>query len=58
MIFTQDEIEYYRLELTNREKNFNKIFNSHPIVGNIQSFKSHNKVNINNINIYKNIYRV
>ncbi|KAI9352620.1 hypothetical protein BDR26DRAFT_849571 [Obelidium mucronatum] len=31
-----EELEYCKLELSNREANFNKIFNKHPLVGVIQ----------------------
>ncbi|ORY35145.1 hypothetical protein BCR33DRAFT_503794 [Rhizoclosmatium globosum] len=32
-----EELEYCKLELSNREANFNKIFNKHPLVGVMQS---------------------
>ncbi|KXS17557.1 hypothetical protein M427DRAFT_30363 [Gonapodya prolifera JEL478] len=37
----KDEIDHYRLELNNREANFNRIFNARPVVGVLPSADPH-----------------
>ncbi|KAI8816425.1 uncharacterized protein EV422DRAFT_608210 [Fimicolochytrium jonesii] len=38
-----EEVDYFKLELNNREANFNKIFNKTPIVGFMQPFNKQSK---------------
>lgn len=36
ILLQQEKLDFYKLELSNRETNFNKIFNSRPIVGTVK----------------------